>query len=94
VSKKPVIQLLEDKILVRPHAPETATPGGIILTATAKPRQYTSTVVYVGPGLKDQPITVKAGDVVLHPHKGTEYDVAGETLQLMRESDLVGILPA
>lgn len=88
------LKMFEDKILVRPIAAEKTTPGGIVLAATTKPKQYKSTVVHTGPGLKDYPITVKPGDVVIHPFPGTEYDVEGETLQLLRESDLVGILPA
>lgn len=94
MSKKPAIKLLEDKILVRVHPQATESAGGIVLPTTGKPKQYTSTVVYTGPGLKDEPLTVKVGDTVLHPFLGTEYTVADEQLQLLRESDLVGILPA
>ncbi len=94
------IQLLEDKILVRPNAVEMKTPGGIMLPSESKPKQYTSTVVYVGPGKPcgypgdrlHQAMTVKPGDVVLHQNPGRDYIVDGETLQLMREDDLAGIL--
>jgi chaperonin GroES len=50
-------------------------------------------VVAVGPGKKDEPTTVKVGDTVLYgKYAGTEVQIEGQDLLIMRESDLLAIL--
>ena len=47
----------------------------------------------VGPGTKDQPVTVKVGDQVLYgKYSGTELQHEGEDYLIMRESDLLAIV--
>jgi chaperonin GroES len=49
--------------------------------------------VAVGPGKKDEPITVKAGDKVLYgKYSGTEINVEGSDYLIMRESDILAII--
>ena len=87
------IQPLADRVLVAPAAAETKTSSGIIIPDTAKEKPQKGTVVAVGPGTKDQPVTVKVGDQVLYgKYSGTELQHEGEDYLIMRESDLLAIV--
>jgi chaperonin GroES len=47
----------------------------------------------VGTGKKDEPMTVKEGDVVLYgKYAGTEINVDGKDYLMMRESDILAII--
>jgi chaperonin GroES len=84
---------LHDRVIVRPAAAETKTAGGIIIPDTAKEKPQRGTVVAVGTGKKDEPMTVKAGDTVLYgKYAGTEIMVETEELLIMRESDILAIV--
>ncbi len=90
---KQSIQPLADRVLVAPAAAETTTSSGIIIPDTAKEKPQKGTVVAVGPGTKDQPVTVKVGDQVLYgKYSGTELQHEGEDYLIMRESDLLAIV--
>ena len=84
---------LHDRVLVRPAAAETKTAGGIIIPDTAQEKPQRGTVVAVGTGKKDEPMTVKKGDTVLYgKYAGTEIVVENEDLIIMRESDILAIV--
>jgi chaperonin GroES len=89
---------LHDRVVVKPTEQETKTAGGIIIPDTAKEKPMQGEVVAVGPGARgdDGKVTaldVKAGDKVLYGKwSGTEVKIEGETLLIMRESDLLGVL--
>jgi chaperonin GroES len=69
------------------------TAGGIIIPDTAKEKPQKGTVVAVGPGKKDEPMTVKPGDEVLYgKYSGTEITIDGVNYLIMRESDIVAIV--
>ena len=73
---------LADRVLIEPAPAETTTE---------KPQK--GTVVAVGAGTKENPITVKVGDVVLYgKYSGTELKLEGKSYLIMRENDLLGIL--
>jgi chaperonin GroES len=89
----PKITPLHDRVIVKPAAAETTTAGGIIIPDTAKEKPQRGTVVAAGPGKKDEPVTVKAGDSVLYgKYAGTEITLEGEELLIMRESDILAIV--
>ena len=84
---------LHDRILVRRMAEEEKTAGGIIIPDTAKEKPQRGEVVAAGPGKKDEPVTVKAGDLVLYgKYSGTEISVDGQDFLIMRESDILAIV--
>jgi chaperonin GroES len=92
-SKKQTITPLHDRVIVKPAAAEEKTAGGIIIPDTAKEKPQRGTVVAAGPGKKDEPVTVKNGDVVLYgKYAGTEISLNGEDLLIMRESDILAIV--
>ena len=84
---------LADRVLVEPNEAETTTASGIIIPDTAKEKPQEGTVIAVGPGKKDEPTTVKAGDKVLYgKYSGSELKLDGKDYLIVKESDLLGIL--
>ncbi len=87
------VQPLADRVLVKPAPAEETTKSGIIIPDTAKEKPQRGTVVAVGNGKKDEPMTVKAGDAVLYgKYSGTEITIDGEEYLIMRESDIFAIV--
>jgi len=87
------IKPLADRVLVEPAAAESKTASGIIIPDTAKEKPQKGTIVAVGNGKKDEPITVKVGDQVLYgKYAGTEINVEGKEYLIMRESDIFAVL--
>ncbi len=87
------IKPLADRVLIEPAAAEEKTAGGLYIPDTAKEKPQRGTVVAVGNGKKDEPMTVKTGDVVLYgKYSGTEINVEGKDLLMMRESDILAII--
>lgn len=93
MAKKLNVTPLHDRVIIKPAAAEEKTAGGIIIPDTAKEKPQRGEVVAVGAGKKDEPLTVKVGDVVLYgKYAGTELPVEGVDYLIMRESDIVAIL--
>ncbi|WP_196890658.1 co-chaperone GroES [Aureivirga marina] len=87
------IKPLADRVLIEPLAAETTTAAGIIIPDSAKEKPQKGTVVAVGAGTKDAPLTVKVGDTVLYgKYAGTELKYEGTDYLIMRESDIFAIL--
>jgi chaperonin GroES len=84
---------IADRVLVEPTPAEEKTAGGIIIPDTAKEKPQRGTVVAVGQGKKDEPMTVKAGQTILYgKYSGTEVQIDGKDYLIMRESDIMAIL--
>jgi chaperonin GroES len=89
---------LYDRLVVKRLEAETTTQSGIIIpdNATEKPTQ--GEVVAVGDGAVTQSgerraLTVNVGDRVLFgQYSGTEIKVDGESLLVMKESDVFAII--
>ncbi len=87
------IKPLADRVLVQPAPAEEKTSGGIIIPDTAQEKPQKGTVVAVGEGTKDNPVTLKVGDNVLYgKYAGTELSFDGETYLIMRESDIYAVI--
>jgi chaperonin GroES len=87
------IKPLSDRVLVEPAPAEEKTAAGIIIPDTAKEKPQKGTVVAVGTGKKDEPMTVKVGDEVLYgKYAGTEIIIDSVTYLIMRESDIVAVV--
>ncbi|EMS35099.1 Heat shock protein 60 family co-chaperone GroES [Mariniradius saccharolyticus AK6] len=87
------IKPLADRVLVEPAAAEEKTASGLFIPDTAKEKPQKGTVIAVGSGKKDEPLTVKVGDTVLYgKYAGTELSVDGHDYLIMRESDIFAIL--
>lgn len=79
------IKPLSDRVIVEPAAAETQTASGIIIPDTAKEKPQKGIVVAVGNGKKDEPMTVKVGDIVLYgKYAGTDLKLDGKDYLIMR----------
>lgn len=87
------IKPLADRVVVEAAAAEEKTASGIIIPDTAKEKPQKGTIVAVGDGKKDEPLTVKVGDSVLYgKYAGTEINIDGSEYLIMRESDIFAIV--
>lgn len=87
------IKPLADRVLVEPMAAETKTASGIIIPDSAKEKPQKGKVIAVGPGTKDESMTVAEGDTVLYgKYSGTELKFGGTDYLMMRESDILAII--
>ncbi|MGI9527581.1 MAG: co-chaperone GroES [Weeksellaceae bacterium] len=87
------IKPLADRVVVEPSPAETKTASGIIIPDSAKEKPQEGTIVAVGNGKKDEPMTVKVGDKVLYgKYAGTELKLDGNDYLIMRESDIFAIV--
>ncbi|EIM78060.1 molecular chaperone GroES [Nitritalea halalkaliphila LW7] len=87
------IKPLADRVLVEPAAAEEKTASGLFIPDTAKEKPQKGTVIAVGNGKKDEPLTVKVGDTVLYgKYSGTELSFDGQDYLIMREADILAII--
>ncbi len=93
MAKKSSVTPLHDRVIVKPAPAEEKTAGGIIIPDTAKEKPQRGVVIAAGPGKKDEPMSVKSGDTVLYgKYAGTEIQIDGDDLLIMRESDILAIV--
>ena len=91
--KKIKLTPLADKVIVQQAEAETKTASGIIIPDTAQEKPQKGHIVAVGKETKENPITVKVGDVVLYgKYAGTELKYEGEDYLIMKESDILAII--
>jgi len=84
---------LSDRVLVRPVAAETTTASGLIIPDSAKEKPLRGEVLAVGQGSKDEEMVLKVGDDILYgKYAGTEIEVDGEKLLIMRQSDVLAVI--
>ena len=86
---------LDDRVVVEPLEAEEVTAGGIVLPDSAQEKPQRGKVVAVGPGrLLDSgqrgELSVTVGDeVIFGKYGGTEIEVDGEEVKILRESDIL-----
>ncbi|HPZ81960.1 MAG: co-chaperone GroES [Thermogutta sp.] len=86
---------LDDRIVVEPMEAEETTPGGIVLPDTAKEKPQRGKVLAVGPGRlmdngKRTEMSVAVGDeVIFGKYSGTDIELEGKELKIIRESDVL-----
>ena len=87
------IKPIADRVVVEAAPAEEKTASGLYIPDTAKEKPQRGTVVAVGNGKVDEPMTVKVGDEVLYgKYAGTEINHDGKEYLIMRESDIYAIL--
>lgn len=87
------IKPLGDRVLIEPTAAEEVTMGGIIIPDSAKEKPLKGKVVAVGCGTKDEPMQLKADDVVLYgKYAGTEIEFEGVKYLMMRQNDVLAVI--
>ena len=90
MAKSIGIKPLGARVLIKKLEAEEKTQGGIILTSSAKEKPQMAEVVAVGPGTKDEPMELKAGDkVVFSKYAGTDIKYDGVEYTVMSQSDIL-----
>lgn len=95
-DKAATLRPLDDRIVVEPQEAESKTAGGILLPDSAKEKPQQGKVVAAGPGKLSETgqrlaMSVKVGDTVLYgKYSGSDVEVAGKEIKIMRESELLG----
>ncbi|MDA7977694.1 MAG: co-chaperone GroES [Pirellulales bacterium] len=86
---------LDDRVVVEPMSAEEVTSGGIVLPDSAQEKPQRGTVVSVGPGkLMDSgergSLSITIGDEVIYGrYAGSDVEVSGKDLKIMRETDIL-----
>jgi len=89
------VRPLDDRVVVQPMESEERTAGGIVLPDSAKEKPQRGTVVAVGAGKlldsgKRGELSVQVGDQVIYgKYGGTDIEIAGEEVKILRESDIL-----
>lgn len=97
-AKKTVLKPLDDRIVLQPDVADEKTASGIYLPESAKEKPLTGKVIAVGPGkLTDEgkraaPTVTKGDQVIYGKYGGTEVELDGETVVVVRESELLGVI--
>ncbi len=87
------VKPLADRVIIRPAQAEEVTAAGIIIPDSAKEKPLKGTVIAVGPGTKDEVMELKGGDTVLYgKYAGTELEIEGDKVLIMRQSEVLAIL--
>lgn len=90
---------IRDRVVIK-RLEEGATPtGGLVIPDAAKEKAQIGQVIVTGEGSRTPdgaiiPLSVKAGDRVLFgKYSGVEMKVRGEEFVILREDDILGVLP-
>ena len=84
---------LGNRVLIETIASEDKTAGGIFIPETAREQCDKGTVVRVGNGKKDEPMTVKVGDKVLFARgAGIEIIIDGKPMLHMVEDNILAVI--
>ena len=86
---------LDDRVVVEPVEAEEVTAGGIVLPDSAQEKPQRGVVIAVGPGkLLDSgdrgELSVAVGDEVIYgKYAGSDIEVDGREVKILRESDIL-----
>lgn len=89
---------LDDRVVVEPFEAEEKTAGGIVLPDSAKERPQRGKVVSVGPGKlldsgeRGSPSVAVGDEVIYGKYAGTDVEVGGKDLKILREADILAKL--
>ena len=93
------VKPLADRVVVQPLDEDEQMRGGLYIPDTAKEKPSQGKVVAVGPGkISDDgtrlEMDVSVGDKVLYgKYSGTDVTLEGEEYLILRESDILAIVP-
>src|SRR3954463_16035513 len=89
------VRPLDDRVVVEPLEADEKTAGGILLPDTAKQKPQRGRVLAVGPGkLRDDGqrnivAVVKGDEVIYGRYSGSDVEVEGREIKIMREGDIL-----
>jgi chaperonin GroES len=86
---------LDERVVVEPVEAEEMTAGGIVLPDTAKEKPQRGTVLAVGPGKlldngqRSEPSVVVGDEVIYGKYAGSDIEIDGRDVKILRESDIL-----
>ncbi len=89
------VRPLDDRVVVEPLEADEKTAGGILLPDTARQKPQRGRVLAVGPGkLRDNgdraALAVTKGDEVIYGrYAGSDIEVEGREIKILREGDIL-----
>lgn len=88
---------LADRVAIRPMEETEEMKGGLYIPDTAKEKPIQGDVLAVGPGRMEKgarvPMELQVGDrVVYGKYTGTQVELEGEEIILIKESDVIAKL--
>jgi len=88
---------LADRVAIRPMEETETMKGGLYIPDTAKEKPIQGEVIAVGPGRIEKgekvPMELKVGDrVVYGKYSGTQVELEGEEIILIKEADVIAKL--
>ncbi len=92
------IRPLHDRVVIKRVEEEETTESGLYIPDTAKEKPIQGDVVAVGDGKildngEKRSMAVKEGDrVIFAKYAGTEVEVGGQEVLVMREDDIMGVI--
>lgn len=94
---KQKVSPLADRVAIRPLEDTKTMRGGLYIPDTAKEKPIQGEVIAVGPGRREKgetvPMDLKVGDrVVYGKYSGTQVELHGEEIILIKESDVIAKL--
>ncbi len=95
MAKKINVRPLDDRVVVRPLDAEETTAGGIVLPDTAQEKPQRGTVLAVGPGRlldcgdRGALSVAVGGEVIYGKYGGSDIEVDGNEVKILRESDIL-----
>ena len=93
------VKPLSDRVVVKPLDEDEQMRGGLYIPDTAKEKPSQGEIIAVGPGKLSEDGTrldmdVSVGDKVLYgKYSGTDVTLEGEEYLILRESDILAIVP-
>src|SRR3989442_7007888 len=88
---------LDDRVGIRPMEETETMKGGLYIPDPAKGKPIQGEIIAVGPGGGEKgepvPMELKAGDRVIYgKYSGTQVELEGEEIILIKESDVIAKL--
>ena len=88
------MQPLRNELYIKPFPPKEITDGGLVVPDSVKQRPSKALVIATGMGTKQNPMILKPGDIVFHVlGAGSQFDIDGEILWLVRSTDCLAYIP-
>src|SRR3989454_10215258 len=98
-ASKPKLKILAmaDRVAIKPLEETETMKGGLYIPDTAKEKPIQGEVIAVGTGRREKgevvPMELKVGDrVVYGKYSGTQVELEGEEVILIKESDVIAKL--
>src|SRR5437764_12160644 len=96
-TQKYKVRPLADRVAIRTMEEREAMKGGLYIPDTAKEKPIQGEVIAVGPGRREKdalvPMELKVGDrVVYGKYSGTQVELEGEEIILIKEADVIAKL--